>query len=126
MLTKEQIAKLSSDQQETLADLELRRAQHRQKLLLAARDAHKSWLGNWRIFVSLLAVFAMFFAILGSIRHSPTNLMFSLVGTSVVNSLALSYITGANRRIDAIVEILSEDGVLDPFPRETPSSETFK
>lgn len=126
MLTKDQVAKMSVEQQETLASVELGRAQHRQVLLGEIRGLHRSWRVGWKIAASWLLVFAVVYTGLEMIKSSPVNIAFAFLAVTTVNFIALSYTLPVNRRLNALVKILEEDGQLDSVSKRTPNHEDQK
>src|SRR5580693_2965064 len=98
MLTKDQVAKMSPEQQEALANMELGRAQFRQKLLNKMRGLDRPWLTGLTIAGSLLMVLA---AIYFDKKQSNPRLEFVSVCTIVValNFLVMSCTNSVSRRL---------------------------
>ncbi|HEY5345732.1 MAG TPA: hypothetical protein VIK62_05250 [Verrucomicrobiae bacterium] len=113
MLTKEQIAKLSVEDQEMLAKLELAKFQKHQLLLKQARGMNKSWRVIFAMTSAMILTFAGIYFVLEIRKHSPPNLMLAMLGVVILNFTALSYTFGINQRLDALVELLDEDGKLE-------------
>jgi hypothetical protein len=97
-LTKEQIEKLTPEQQKDLAALELRRLEKRERLLKQARQS------QIRVFMQGVG----FAAVLGVAVYMkfPSALLFSIGGLAAIT---LSEIVFANRRIDALLELYEND-----------------
>jgi hypothetical protein len=112
MLTKEQIAKLPVEEQETLATVELGRARRRQLLLQQARGLHKSWRAVWAKLSAILLTFGAIYFVLELRKASPVNLMVAVLGVVILNFVVLSHSVVINRRLDALMELLDEDGKL--------------
>ena len=112
MLTRDQIAKLPIEDQEALATIELGRARRRELLLQQARGRNKSWRVVWARLSALLLAFVSFYFTLQIIKATPSNLMFAVLGVTIVNFIILSYTIEINQRVDALVELLDEDGKL--------------
>ncbi len=119
MLTKDQIAKLPIEDQEALATIELGRARRRQLLLQQARGLNKSWRIIFAKLSALLLAFVSFYFVLEIIKATPSNLMFAVLGVTIVNFIILSYTVGINQRIDALVELLDEDGKLEKLTEQS-------
>lgn len=113
MLSKEQIAKLSIEDQETLATLELGRVQRRVFLLQQARGLNKSRRIIWAKLSALLLALVTFYFILEIIKAAPNNLMLAVLGVTIVNFIISSFTASINQRLDALVELLEEDGKLE-------------
>ena len=95
-LTKEQIQELTSEQQETLAEVELRFAQKRQKLLEQAR--------SYRAHVVLCLL--GFAAILILFLDKGDRVSFAVV---VLFGLIIGHIIDTNRRLNALLELHEAD-----------------
>jgi len=98
-LTRDQIRQLTPEQQETIGTLEARRIKKRQQLLEYAR--------GYRGKVVVPAVFVV--AALGFYYfRAPTPI---LVAVGVVGfwTLIHFHVTGINRRLDALMELLESD-----------------
>src|SRR6266481_1828311 len=93
MFTKAQIAKLSVEDQEFLARIELSKTRQRQKLLELARGL------DWRSRYWPLDFLR--------VQEKPSLLIF-FAGVMVMNGLAF-HIGRVNRRLDALVELLDFD-----------------
>jgi hypothetical protein len=126
MLTKDQVAKMSVDQQEMLARVELGHAQHRQVLLDEMRGLHNPWLVVWKIIFSWLLVFASVYFVLQTIKTSPINLVVAMLAVTVLNSMAMVYTVGISRRLNALIKILEEDGQFDSVSKRAPNHEDLK
>jgi hypothetical protein len=118
MLTKEQIAKLPVEDQETLAAVELGRAQQRQLLLLQARGK-----GDWRsVFMAVYIIF-MCCIIVFLLRRGDQNerqfAVYALLGLTIFNSLIQIQAARTNRRLDALVKLLDEDGKLQSDDKQS-------
>jgi hypothetical protein len=122
MLTKEQIANLSIDQQETLATVELRRACKRQALLDEIRGLNKPLRWAWKIVVVWILFLLVIYYGLEAIKHSATNIMFAAAATSLVNLVTVAYMSPIWRRLNALVELLEHDGVLEAVPKRPQES----
>ena len=111
MLTKDQITKLSIEDQELLAKLELGKGRRRQWLLQQARglDRHSRY---WPLyfFAVFLVYIALYYFNFFRVQEKPT-ILYIFAGLSLVNGL-IFYISRTTRRIDALVELLDEDGKL--------------
>ena len=106
MLTKAEVGKLSVEQQETLAQLELRQAQRRQKLLEQARGL------DWRSRYFPLYISGIFLVFISAYyfnffrcQEQPSIFYFP-AGMVVVFTLVF-HITRTNRRLDALLELLN-------------------
>ena len=97
-LTKEQVERLTPEQQKDLAAIELRRAEKHERLLKQARcsKAHLFMQG-----VGLAAILGV--AIL---YRLPTPLLFCIGGLAAV---VAAEIISSHRRIDAVLELLETD-----------------
>ena len=111
MLTKDQIAQLSVEDQEMLAKMELGKGRQRQFLLEQARglDRHSRY---WPLY--FFAVFIIFIAFyyfnFFHVQEKPA-ILYLFAGIGFVNGL-IFHITRSNRRLDALVELLDEEGKL--------------
>jgi len=94
--TKEQIQELTSEQQETLAEVELRLAQKREKLLVQA--------GSYRAHVVLCLL--GFAAILILFLDKGDRVYFAVV---VLFGLIIGHIIDTNRRLNALLELHEAD-----------------
>jgi hypothetical protein len=118
MLTKEQIAQLSVEDQEMLAKMELGKGRRRQLLLQQARglDRHSRY---WPIY--FFGVFMLFIGFyyfnFFRVQEKPAILYF-FAGISLVNGL-IFHISRTNRRLDALVELLDEDGKLQSDDKQS-------
>jgi len=116
MLTKAEIIKLPVEQQEMVAKMELSRTQRRQKLLEQARGLDRARFFPLLIFISFLGLLAFYYFVLVSMsRTSETTKIYSLcifTGVFFVN-LMIGIHARLNRRLDALLELLDEDGKLE-------------
>ena len=111
MLTKEQIAQLSVEDQETLAKMELGKGRRRQFLLQRARGL--DWQTRYYplyIFVMFLFFITLYYFNIFQIQSKPVVLL--IFGSVVAFNVLVFYIGHANRRFNALVELLDEDGKL--------------
>jgi len=97
-LSKEQMQKLSPEQQETLGEMETRRVQRRQELLEQARGTH---IHIWGSLLICLPAMGLLFAIAGPERRLLG--MFTLLFAVIFTQFRAACI---NRRLDALVELL--------------------
>ncbi len=108
MLTKAEVGKLPVEQQEILAQLELRKARHRQKLLEQVRGR------DWRTRYSPLYNFAVFLicAIIYQFDffhlQARSDIVFLVIGVGIVSALNF-HVIRTNRRLDALLELLNLD-----------------
>ena len=108
MLTKAEIGKLPLEQREILAQMEFRRAQRRQRLLEQARGL------DWRsryFPIYIFAVFLIFVALYYfDVFHAQEKpfICYLPLGMGFVFTLVF-HITRANRRLDALLELLDFD-----------------
>jgi hypothetical protein len=107
MFTKAEVAKMSPEQQEILAQIELGKTRRRQKLLELARGL------DWRSRYFPLNIFAVFIILLAFYYFLPSRLqnsevIYLLAGMACAGVL-ISYITRLNRRVDALLELLDFD-----------------
>jgi hypothetical protein len=108
MITKAQIAKLSAEDQQLLANLELSKALRRQLLLDQARGL------DWRsryfpisvIIVFLICVVFYYFNFF-HLQARP-YILYLPIGMGLIFSLVF-HITRTNRRLDALLELLDFD-----------------
>jgi hypothetical protein len=124
MLTKDQIVKMSAEQQEALANVELGRAQFRQKLLNEIRGLNRPWQTGWLIAGSLLMIFVALYLGKETIKSSPPSFVSFLLIILAFNYLGMSYTHSVSRRMDALIKFLEEDGQLDPISKR--AAETGK
>jgi hypothetical protein len=108
MLTKDLVRKLSPEQQEILAGMEVRKTERRQKLLEQARGL------DWRsryypvyLFGVFLVFVTLYYFNCFQIQTRPA-IVYLPLGVGVVFSLVF-YINRANRRLDALLELLESD-----------------
>jgi hypothetical protein len=125
MFAKAQIAKLSAEDQELLARLELSKARQRQELLAQARglDWRSRYFPLFNLAVFIIA--AVFYSF--DFFHLKQNQIFLLlvVGAIFINALHF-HNARVNRRLDALLELLeldrklqnSGDGSKDEKPAE--------
>lgn len=106
-LTKEQIEKLTPEQQEAVATVELSRARERQRL----REQARSYLGR-RWFPPLMWVGICALLLLRG--GSQAVLAMLLVALTVV--IIQFHANGLNRRLDALMELLELDRIDDSKP----------
>ena len=99
MLTKEQWEKLSPEQQQALAAVELRSLDKRQRLLRQARG----YTGRWLLSVVLL-LYMPALLLLGA--KTQQLVAFALLG---LFALVQFHVTGINRRLNALMELLERD-----------------
>ena len=106
MLTKAEVGKLSVEQQETLAQLELRQAQRRQKLLEQARGL--DWRSRYFPFY-LSGIFLVFISAyhFNFFRCRETPDLFYLAASFGLVFTLVFHITRTNRRLDALLELLN-------------------
>jgi amino acid transporter len=108
MFSKAQIAKLSVENQELLAEMELSKTRRREKLLERARGL------DWRSRYWPLSVFAIFIILVAFYHFGPANekvkmdLLYFFAGMTLVNVL-IFHIVRSNRRLDALLELLEMD-----------------
>ena len=98
-LTKDQIRKLTPEQQEALGEAELQRSRSRQQLLERTRQSR-----GMNVTCGLLTGLAGGLAILST--AIPRVLPFAIIA---VIALVGRYVTGLHRRLDASMELLDED-----------------
>ena len=108
MITKAQIAKLSVEDQELLARLELSKTRQREQLLKEARGL------DWRsryfplyIFVVVIILTALYYFDTSYFQKNPITVYF-LAGMFVV-AVNRFHIQRLNRRLDALLELLDFD-----------------
>jgi hypothetical protein len=108
MFTKAEVAKMSVEQQEILAQIELSKTRHRQKLLEQARGL------DWRARYWPLSFFAVFMIFIAfyyfnffRVQEKP-DILYFFAGMSLVNGF-IFHITRTNRRLDALLELLDFD-----------------
>jgi len=94
-LTKEEIARLSPDQQELIAKLTLQKFRDRSDLLKKAKGGHDKWIIPVLIFGGIYVFLYLKIDLLGM-------LPFIALGTWAV-------IRGIHRRIDAVLELATAD-----------------
>ena len=106
MLTKVEVGKLSVEQQETLAQLELRQAQRRQKLLEQARGL--DWRSRYFPFY-LSGIFLVFISAycLNFFQYQEQPAVFYFPASMIVVFTLVFHITRTNRRLDALLELLN-------------------
>jgi H+/Cl- antiporter ClcA len=104
-ITKEQIQNLTSEQQVTLASIEIQRAKKRQRLLDQARRRPAPW------FAALLpALFGFALFLPRFFITSPIYLPFCVLGIALLLwGMILSQLNAVNRRLDALVELWEDD-----------------
>ena len=112
MLTKEQVAQLSVEDQEMLAKIELGKGRRRQFLLEQARGIDRRS-RYWPIYFFAIFVFfiALYYFNVFQVQKDPTFL-YLFAGIGIMNGL-IFHISRTNRRIDALVELLDEDVKLE-------------
>src|SRR6266566_2259708 len=96
-LTKEQILRLTPEQQADVATLELRRAQKRERLLKQARQS------RYMIFASAGALALAYGAAV--VSRAPIWLQMSIFAMAMA---ILIQAVGINRGLDALMELLDE------------------
>jgi len=108
MFTKAEVAKMSVEQQEILAQIELSKARRRQNLLDLARGR------DWQSRYFPLYIFAIFLIFITlycfdcfHVQEKPLILYLPL-GMGFVFSL-IFYMTRTDRRLDALLELLDVD-----------------
>ena len=108
MLTKAEVGKLSVEQQETLAQLELRQAQRRQKLLEQARGL--DWRSRYFPFY-LSGIFLVFISAyyFNFFRCQEQPAVFYFPASMIVVFTLVFHITRTNRRLDALLELLDTE-----------------
>jgi hypothetical protein len=108
MWTKAEIAKLTVEQQEVLARFELSIARRRQKLLEEARGL--DWRSRyWPLYpFAMFMIFVVFYCF--DYLHFQENpgVLYLVAGMMAASRLIL-YITGINRRLNALLELLDLD-----------------
>ena len=106
MLTKAEVGKLSVEQQETLAQLELRQARRRQKLLEQARGL--DWRSRYFPFY-LSGIFLVFISAycFNFFRCREQPAVFYFPASMIVVFTLVFHITRTNRRLDALLELLN-------------------
>ena len=108
MFTKAEVAKMSVEQQEILAQIELSKARRRQKLLDLARG--RDWRSRYfplYIFAVFLIFITLYYFDCFYVQEKPFILYLPL-GMGFVFSL-ISYMTRTDRRLDALIELLDFD-----------------
>ena len=109
MLTNEQIGKLTDEQQETFAEVELRLARKRQRISELAR----SYPGFFLV-PSILAMICFCLFLFSSERREPlTFCAFALF------ALIQFHATSLNRRLNALIELLDADTKSEQEPKTT-------
>ena len=100
-ITKEQIQQLTSEQQETLASIEIQHTQKRQRLLERARRYRaQQWLP---VLVLIILYFIPIFAL-------EKFLPFCIICLAVSLWFLIQFhAAGVNRRLDALMELLEAD-----------------
>ena len=112
MLTKEQIAQLSVEDQEMLAKIELGKGRRRQSLLEQARGTDQRS-RYWPLYIfGIFIIFVAFYYFNFFHVQENRNVIYFSPWIVVVNGL-IFHISRTNRRIDALVELLDEDGKLE-------------
>jgi hypothetical protein len=108
MFTKAEVAKLPVEQQEILAQIELSKARHRQKLLELARGL------DWRsrcwplyFFAIFMAFGAFYYFNFFHVQDKPA-ILYLFAGISFVNGLFIQ-ISRLDRRVTALLELLDFD-----------------
>ena len=108
MLTKAEMEKLPVEQQEILAQLELHKAQRRQKLLEQARGP------DWRsryfpfyIFGIFLVFITLYYFNVAHCQEKPATFILPVVMLFVFT--LVFHITRTSRRLDAVLELLDLD-----------------
>jgi hypothetical protein len=111
MLTKDQVAKLSAEDQEILAKIELGKGRRRQLLLQRARglDRQSRYFPLY-IFAMFMVFITLYYFNIFQFQHKPAA--FLILAGVIVFNLFVFYIGRANRRLDALVELLEEEGKL--------------
>ena len=97
-LKKEQILRLTPEQQADIATLELRRAQKRERLLKQARQS------RYFIFASASGLALAYGAAV--VSGAPFWLQMSIIAIAMA---ILIQALGINRRLDALMELLDDD-----------------
>jgi len=108
MFSKAQIAKLSVEDQELLAEMELSKTRRREQLLERARG--QDWQSRyWPLyFLSIFVVLSALYYF--DVFHLQKDRMFFyLVGGITVLNVLIFNIARANRRLDALMELLDFD-----------------
>lgn len=123
MLTKEQIANLSTEQQEVLATIELRRVHNRQALLDEIRGKSKPWYRAWKLVASWLLLFCGIYCGLEAIKHSAANIMLALAAITIINFAAVAYSSPVSRRLNALIELMEIEGILEAVPKRPPEAD---
>jgi len=107
MFTKAEVSKMSVEQQEILAQIELSKTRRRQKLLELARGL------DWRSRYFPLNILAVFIILLAFYYFLPSRLQNSeviyLPAGMMCGGVLVFYITRLNRRVDALLELLDFD-----------------
>ena len=109
-LTKDQIQKLSAEQQADMAVLELERARVRQRLLEQARSCR----GQTIVAVLSTAFVMIPLGLLGSFRSSFIGSLLLVISIGAVFVGTCIQINLINRRIDALIKLLEHD-LRDPI-----------
>jgi hypothetical protein len=107
MLKKEEIQKLTEEQQETLAEVELRLAQKRQRI----SELSRSYPGFFLV-PTILGIIIFFSLIFSSQHREPlTFCAFALF------ALVQFHASSLNRRLNALIELLDADTKSQPGPK---------
>jgi hypothetical protein len=108
MWTKAEMAKLTVEQQEVLARFELSMARQRQKLLEEARGL--DWRSRyWPLFpFAMFMIFVVFYYFDCLHFQEKPGVLYLVAGMMAVSGL-IFYITGINRRLNALLELLDLD-----------------
>lgn len=102
-LTKEEIQKLTAEQQETLAGMELQRLRKRQQLLKLA--------GRYRGFYLVPLLLAGFAFVLIALRLEKTLVIACCIGAAF--GCIQFHVNGLNRRLDALAELFASEQGMD-------------
>ena len=97
-LTKEQVGRLTPEQQEDLATLELRRVAKREQILKAARGS--------KVFIGVQVAFYSAVLFLAMSSHFASPLVFALV---LLAAMSCGQMIATNRRIDALFELYKRE-----------------
>ena len=101
-ITKDQIKQLTSEQQETLASIEVRRVKKREQLLRQARHYRgQQWL-------PALALVPLYFISTFTSQKWPPSIV-ALILSLILWLLIQFHAAGVNRRLDALMELLESD-----------------
>jgi hypothetical protein len=124
MLSKEIVEKLPVEQQEVLAQLEVCKGQHRQKLLDEARG--RDWRSRWfplYIFGIFLLFLALYYFGFLDLQKKPA-ILFMPLGMVVIFTF-VGFIAQTDRRLNALAELLELDREKQEKSKAPSESKTF-